>query len=422
MREELLAYLWKTQKFNRSNLKTTSGETLVVVKTGQENAYAGPDFFNAHIQINDTLWVGNVELHVRASDWFSHRHQSDKNYDNVVLHVVWLDDVPVFDISQQPMPTLRLADYAPQNLIEKYTQWLSETNKWILCADEIHRVPKLLRKQFFERLYVERLMEKTALFQSWLALAKNNWEAVFFVALAKGFGLKQNGMAFAQVALSVPWKAILQNTEKVVALEAILMGQAGLLNQPFEQEYFHRIQKTYAYLKHKYNLNPPTEKVNFFRLRPSNFPTVRLAQLAWLLHQKPRLLTRIQEAKTIADWYQVLEAKTSPFWETHYHFNTHSKRRVNRLTKSFKELLLLNTIFPFLFQYYEYIGDKRKTQVLDIVRQLSAEKNVFVTKFKRLGCKVDDALESQACLQLKHSYCEPKRCLQCAFGHKLLNL
>ena len=198
MREELLTYLWKTQKFIRSSLKTTNKDAVVIVKPGQENAHAGPDFFNAHIQIGKTLWVGNVELHVQSSDWFRHNYQTDKNYDNVVLHVVWNNDFPVFDVSQQPIPTLSLKDYAPKNVVEKYKSWLSQNNKWILCADDLHTLPDLVRKQFWERLYVERLMEKTSLFQSWLALTQNNWEAVFFIALSKGFGLKLNGMTFAQ--------------------------------------------------------------------------------------------------------------------------------------------------------------------------------------------------------------------------------
>lgn len=422
MREELLAYLWKTQKFQRGNLKTTSGDNIVIVKPGQENTCAGPDFFNAHIQIDNTLWVGYVELHLRASDWFSHQHQNDKNYDNVILHVVWEDDIPVYDASQQLMPTLLLSTYTSKQLINKYTSWLELTNKWILCADDLHLLPDLLRKQFFERIYVERLMEKTTLFQSWLALTKNNWEAVFFVALAKGFGLKENGMLFAQMALSIPWKAILQNAHNKLALEALFMGQIGLLDQDYDHEFFLKQKKTYAYFKHKYHLTPIAEKVHFFRLRPNNFPTIRLAQLAYLMHEKPRILTLIQEAKTLEDWYKVLDTNTSLFWETHYHFNTPTKKRANRLTKSFKDLLLINTVFPFLFQYYNYAGDQRKANVLDEVRQLSAEKNSVVTSFKKLGCAVNDALESQACLQLKHAYCEPKRCLQCAFGHKLLNL
>lgn len=279
-----------------------------------------------------------------------------------------------------------------------------------------------MRTHFFERVYVERLMEKTTLFQSWLTLTLNNWEAVFFIALAKGFGLKQNGMAFAQMALSVSWTAVLKNTSNEEHLEALLMGQAGLLDKPMENEYFHKLKKAYQYLKHKYGLNPSMEKATFFRLRPTNFPSICLAQLAWLIHQKPRLLMLVQKAKTLDDWYDVLDAKTSSFWDGHYHFDTPSKSRANRLTKSFKQLLLLNTVFPFLFQYYSYLGDLRKTKVMDWVRQLPPEKNIYVTKFNQLGCSIDDALESQACIQLKNNYCTPRRCLKCAFGHKLLNL
>ena len=224
---------------------------------------------------------------------------------------------------------------------------MAQTNKWTLCADELYKLPKLVRKQFWERLYVERLMEKTALFQSWLALTQNNWEAVFFVALAKGFGLKQNGMAFAQMALSIPWKVILKNIHKLETTEALLMGQEGLFDALVENEYFQKQKKSFNYLKHKYNLSTPPETAKFFRLRPTNFPNIRLAQLAWLLHQKPQLLSRIQQAKSINEWYDILEARTATFWESHYHFSSPSTKRTHRLTKSFKQLLLLNTIFPF---------------------------------------------------------------------------
>ena len=223
MREELLAYLWKTQYFSRKSLRTTCGDYILVVKPGEENSNAGPDFFNAHIQLNKTLWVGNVELHLRASDWFNHRHELDTNYDNVILHVVWENDIPIFDVSQQPMPTLCLSEYVPNDVFKKYERWIRQDKKWISCADKIHTIPEFLQRQFWERLYVERLMEKTALFEQWLSLSKNNWESVFFVALAKGFGLKQNGLAFARMALTIPWKAVLNNNLNTEELEALFL-------------------------------------------------------------------------------------------------------------------------------------------------------------------------------------------------------
>mgnify|MGYP001069400920 FL=1 len=421
VREKLLAYIWKTQNFCRSPLLTTDGRKLLVVKPGHENPLAGPDFFEAHIQIDSTLWVGHVEIHVRASDWFNHQHQQDKAYDNVVLHVVWDDDVPVYDVSQQPMPTLSLADFASKDVIQKHEKWTTQKGKWILCADEFHDVSKVVLHQFWDRLYVERLMEKTSLFQSWLSLSKNNWEAAFFVALAKGFGLQFNGMLFAQMALSIPWNVVMRSTE-LITLEALFMGQAFLLDEPSSSKFFNMLKNEYTYLQHKYKLNPIPEKVKFFRLRPPNFPTIRLSQLAGLLHKQPRIFNRVLEANSLEDFYTILDAKTSIFWETHYNFNTPSKQRTHRLTKSFKQLLMLNTIFPFLFHYYNYLGSSKKDKVLDWARQLPPEKNNYTSGFAQLGCEVQDALESQACIQLKTTYCTPKRCLQCVIGHQLLNL
>lgn len=422
MREELLAYLWKTQYFSRKLLKTTAGDDLVVVKPGQENPNAGPDFFNAHIQLNKTLWVGNVELHLHASDWFNHRHETDTNYDNVILHVVWNNDVPVFDVSQQPMPTLCLSKYVPSSILVKYEHWIRQDIKWISCADKIHTVPEFIQRQFWERLYVERLMEKTALFQHWLSMTKNNWEAVFFVALAKGFGLKQNGLAFANMALTIPWKAILNTASNTEALEALFFGQSNLLQKKVDHTYFAQQQKTYLYLQRKYQLKPISENLNFFRLRPPNFPTIRLSQLAWLTSKQPRLLSHIQAAENVNTLYELMQSKTTSFWESHYQFNTAAKQQQRKLTKAFIQLLLLNTVFPFLFHYYKYTGDGRVDQILDWVRQLPPEKNSYSLKFKELGCTIKDALESQASIQLKTNYCNPRRCLSCSFGHKLLNL
>ena len=422
MREELLAYLWKTQYFSRKSLRTTCGDNILVVKPGEENSNAGPDFFNAHIQINKTLWVGNVELHVRASDWFNHRHELDTNYDNVILHVVWENDIPIFNISQQPMPTLCLSEYVPNDVFKKYDRWISQDKKWISCADKIHTIPEFLQRQFWERLYVERLMDKTALFEQWLSLSKNNWETVFFVALAKGFGLKQNGLAFAHMALTIPWKAVLNNTLNAEEIEALFFGQSNLFDKTVDDAYFEKQQKTYLYLRHKYKLNPIAESLKFFRLRPANFPTIRLSQLAWLTAETPRLLSHIQAAKSLDELYVLMQSKTTLFWETHYQFHTPAKKQQRKLTKSFIQLLLLNTVFPFLFQYYKYTADKRVDQILDWVHQLPAEKNNYSMNFKQLGCKIEDALESQASIQLKTNYCNQRRCLSCTFGHRLLNL
>ena len=315
-----------------------------------------------------------------------------------------------------------LSEYVPKSILKKYEHWISQDKKWISCADKIHAVSEFHQRQFWERLYVERLMEKTALFQHWLSLTKNNCEEVFFVALAKGFGLKQNGLAFANMALATPWKAVLNCASNTELLEALFFGQSNLFQKSVDHTYFEKQQKRYQYLQHKYQLMPISENLKFFRLRPENFPTIRLSQLAWLTSKQPRLLSHIQSSKNINTLYALLQAKTTSFWESHYQFNTPAKQRQRKLTKSFMQLLLLNTVFPFLFHYYKYTGDRRVDQIVDWVRQLPPEKNNYSLKFKALGCIIEDALESQACIQLKTNYCNPRRCLSCSFGHELLNL
>ena len=224
------------------------------------------------------------------------------------------------------------------------------------------------------------------------------------------------------MALTIPWKAILNTASNTEALEALFFGQSNLLQKKVDHTYFAQQQKTYLYLQRKYQLKPISENLNFFRLRPPNFPTIRLSQLAWLTSKQPRLLSHIQVAENVNTLYELMQSKTTSFWESHYQFNTPAKQQQRKLTKAFIQLLLLNTVFPFLFHYYKYTGDGRVDQILDWVRQLPPEKNSYSLKFKELGCTIKDALESQASIQLKTNYCNPRRCLSCSFGHKLLNL
>ena len=240
--------------------------------------------------------------------------------------------------------------------------------------------------------------------------------------MAKGFGLKQNGLAFANMALATPWKAVLNSAVNTEELEALLFGQSNLLQKPVGHTYFAQQQKTYLYLQHKYQLKPITESLTFFRLRPANFPTIRLAQLAWLTSKQPRLLSHIQAAKSLDSLYALLQAKTTSFWESHYQFHTPAKQQQRKLTKSFIQLLLLNTVFPFLFQYYKYTGDGRVDQILDWVRQLPPEKNNYSLKFKELGCSIADALEKSGVYSAENQLFHSAQMLVVFLGHKLLNL
>jgi hypothetical protein len=224
------------------------------------------------------------------------------------------------------------------------------------------------------------------------------------------------------MALATPWKAVLNCASNTELLEALFFGQSNLFQKSVDHTYFEKQQKRYQYLQHKYQLMPISENLKFFRLRPENFPTIRMSQLAWLTSKQPRLLSHIQSSKNIDTLYALIQAKTTSFWESHYQFNTPAKQRQRKLTKSFMQLLLLNTVFPFLFHYYRYTGDRRVDQIVDWLRQLPPEKNNYSLKFKALGCIIEDALQSQACIQLKTNYCNPRRCLSCSFGHELLNL
>ncbi|MGB0198505.1 MAG: DUF2851 family protein [Flavobacteriaceae bacterium] len=418
MNEHILAYLWQHPQWWLPSMNTVSGSSLKILKSGLLNTDSGPDFLHAQIQIDDLVWVGHVELHVSSSDWYAHQHESDTAYDNVVLHVVWEYDVPVFDPDERPIPTLELRRFVPPDFMDRYHAFMETPHKWIPCEAHLSDFKITTQRLFFDRLFVERLADKTAVFQHWLDQSKNDWEAVLFVALAKGFGLALNGASFAQTALSVPFNVVRHIRGDSPTLEALLMGQAGILNMEQEDVYYELLSDKYLFLKRKHKLKVSTPPARFFRSRPSNFPTIRLSQLAQLYESTPKLFDRLIQTSSLQDLYKLLDVGVSDYWRTHFVFGKPTKPRPKKLNSSFKSLLVINTIIPFLFCYYKAYGLSNTDLLMDWACELKAEQNSVVKKFKTLGLHIQSALDSQAVLQLKNHYCQPKKCLQCAFGHE----
>ncbi|RZS93079.1 DUF2851 family protein [Aquimarina brevivitae] len=421
MKEDFLHHIWKYKKYNGLNLATVNGASIAVLDSGTHNeSNGGPDFFNALLCIDDQKWAGNVEIHVKSSDWYLHNHQNDDLYNNVILHVVWEDDVEVYNKDNSPIPTLRIKDFVDTNFFANY-QKLSNSKNSLNCQGQLQDIPGIIQNNWLERLYFERLEKKATEIEQVLKSTKNDWEAVLFHMLCRSFGLNTNGEAFYSLAQSIDFSVLRKCTDQQQRLEALLLGQAGLLEDSLDHEYANTLQEEYHYLKTKFSLdNTKVLPVNFFRLRPSNFPTVRLVQLAALYATKPSLFSAVTKAKSLLELMNLLDVKPNSFWETHYSLTKTSKKKSKRLSKSFKELLIINTLLPIRFAYQKYTNEAAEDKAVALITSLSAEDNAIVKRFKKEKITIKNAMESQAVIQLFTKYCSNNRCLQCGFGNYLL--
>ena len=421
MNEDFLHYVWKYQLFSIKNLKTTKKEELVILKHGTHNFNSGPDFLNAQLKIDNQLWVGNVEIHLKSSDWYAHNHETDKNYDAVILHVVWEDDVTVFMNNNIALPVLVLKDFVFKSALNNYRNLFSKEQRWIPCEKEINSINVFVLDNWKERLFFERLERKSNEMNTLLIDNKNDFEAVLFQLLAKNFGLKVNGEAFLNLANSIDFSTVRKVRFNETQLTALLFGQAGFLEEEIEEEYYLQLKMEYKYLKHKYNLHTITnEQFSFFRMRPPNFPTIRIAQLVSLYHVHQNLFSKMMKIETLKGFYELFEVDVNPFWKTHYTFDKTSKISPKKITKTFVDLLLINTIIPLKFLYQKNRGEVNENEFLEIYQKIKPERNSIISKFNEIGMKTKNGYETQALLELKNNYCAKKLCLKCAVGLKLL--
>lgn len=421
MQEELLHYIWKYRKFDFSRAKTTAGEELVILDPGIHNQNSGPDFFNARLKIGGQIWAGNVEVHIKASDWYFHGHETDKNYDNVVLHVVWEEDVDVFRRNNSAIPALALKSFVSPAILSNYKSLISG-EKWINCENDFAGFSDFEISHWLERIFFERLEEKSVRISEMLRKTGNDWEAVLFRLLARNFGLNVNGDAFESLAENTPFKLVQKLKNDLPGLEALFLGQAGFLAKKQESAYFEKLLEKYQFLKHKYQLHregviPP----KYFRLRPDNFPNIRLAQLAAVYHKNSNLFAEVISAANAEEFFSLLDIQVSDYWESHYTFGKEHQPRSKNLSRNFKDLILINSIIPLKFAYAKFIGKEIEEELLEMMQSLQPERNSVIEKFESLKSEsVRNALDSQALLQLKKNYCEKNLCLQCALGNRLL--
>lgn len=422
MRENFLHYIWKYKKFDILNLLSTENQSIVLISVGRHNHNSGPDFFNAKLRIDQQLWAGNVEIHVKSSDWYAHHHEQDQAYDNVILHVVYDHDAVIFRKDNSTIPTLELKHYINTDVLANYRNLFSEKTKWINCENEFPYTEDFILNHWLERLYFERLERKSKTIEDLLKSSKNNWEEVLFKLLAKNFGLKVNGDAFYSLANATDFSVIRKSQSSLVALEALLFGQAGLLTKDIEDAYHKQLKEEYRFLKQKFQLsNTYVLPVQFFRLRPPNFPSIRLSQLASLYNKNHNLFSKMLACNTVEDFYTLFTIATSQYWKSHYTFQKTSKPIEKIVTKSFIDLLLINTIIPLKFSYARLKGETVGDELIALVRSIASEKNSIVKGFNSFKNVSKSAMESQALVQLKTEYCNKHQCLKCAIGNSLLN-
>lgn len=421
MNEDFLYYLWQYQLFFKSVIKTTNQQQITILKTGTHNKNSGPDFLNAHVKIDSETWFGNVEMHIKSSDWYVHNHEVDSNYDAVILHVVWEHDMNVFTKNNQVLPTLELKNFVDKELIYKYNNFLHDSKRWIPCENQLETVEPFLITNWLERLYFERLESKSLIIKDILQQTNFDFEAVLFVLLAKNFGLKVNGDAFLKLATSMDFSVVKKVRFDEQQLAALFFGQAGFLEDDLQEQYHIQLKKEYDYLRHKYHLQSIYKNhFQFFRMRPPNFPTIRIAQLVSLYHQHQNLFSKVMELEKKEDFYSLFSVEVQEFWKTHFTFETISKKSSKKITKSFVDLLLINTIIPLKFVYLQEKSGFDEEAILKLITQITSEKNSIIEAFSKLKISPKNALESQALLTLKNNYCTKKRCLHCAIGNRLL--
>jgi hypothetical protein len=421
MKESILHYVWQNKLFTAHNLFTTDGESVEIIDVGKYNTDAGPDFFNAKVKIADTIWAGNIEIHTYSTDWIKHNHHSDKAYDSVILHVVQQADGDVFRIDGDKIPQLKLV--YPKQIETNYEQLISD-QKWIPCADKISLVPEIFIQSWKNALLTERLEQKIHAIELLLADNNQHWEEAFYIILARNFGFGTNSQAFECLAKSLPISVLGKHKDNLFQLEALLFGTAGLLEDETIDEYALKLKQEYNFLRSKFALNPiAASQWKLLRLRPDNFPHIRIAQFAALIHSSCKLFSKIVENPDVDFIRSLFLCEPSSYWKTHFLFATESTTRTKKLGKSSVNGILINTVVPFLFYYAsQKRNDDLKDLAIQMLEKIPSERNSIITAWQTIGIKSESAYDSQALLQLKKQYCDEKKCLRCRIGHKVLTL
>ncbi len=419
MFEEFLHFIWKHKLYAQQSLLTHQGQSVEVIHPGDINSNAGPDFFNAKIKIDGTLWAGNVEVHVKASNWLDHQHQNDKAYDNVILHVVEEVDSDTFTTQGQVIPILKLP-YSSL-VFQEYLD-LKNNKDWLSCGSKLNLVNPFEFNMWLDRMLVERLEYKMQDIIRILEQTNNNWDETFYRLLFRSFGFGVNGVPFELLAQSIPLKILLKYADNIQLIEALLLGQSGFLNQDLKGDYAQKLLSDYLFLKQKHQLEAVHNYLwKFLRLRPGNFPTIRIAQLSALLVKLKGVFGKILNENDLNILEDKLDASVSVYWKTHYTFKKESKSSEKCLGRRSKQLLIINTIVPYLFAFGKQNGQEAYAEkAIEWLRKIKAEQNNLLNKWKEYEIVAKNAADSQALIYLSNYYCKQQKCLHCRIGHNVL--
>jgi hypothetical protein len=422
MQESFLHYIWQFQYFERSELRTTTNEPIQVFHPGYRNSNSGPDFSQARIKIGHIEWIGNVEIHIYSSGWTEHNHHADRAYDNVILHVVWDEDQLILRNDRSPLPTLKLNGRVSEKLLLRYKKLLADKSP-IHCASVISTINPIKILSMKERALLTRLEIRNETIKDMLRLNRGDWEETCYQLLARNFGFRVNAEPFTQLVRNLPYRFIRKHSDKLTQIEALLFGQAGLLEKEHVDQYYNLLKREYRLMVAKFAL--AEAKLNafqwkFLRLRPANFPTIRIAQFAALLCKEKQLFTRLINAENYNSLVEILEVEQSDYWKHHYLFTKFIKTPIAPLGKMSIDNIIINTAVPMMVAYAKSRGDEGALQKsVSILQSVDPEENSIVKMWSAIGVDLSSAFDTQASLELYHSFCSKKRCLECVIGSSL---
>ena len=419
--ETLLHYVWKYKLYPAGELRTEGGVPFEIIDSGIHNPNAGPDFFNAKIKMEDKIWVGNVEIHTASTDWYKHHHERDKAYNSVILHVAEkIDAAVILDMTGRMIPQWKIK--VPDRIRDNFRFLLSDETA-IPCIDKVGEIPEVYLSDWKNALLIERLEQRTNVLFKLLEELNDDWNEAFYITLSRNFGFGINNDAFERLAKSLPLKVIRKHQNSITQTEALFLGQAGLLEDNcLDDEYYLELQKEYGFLQKKYKLKKLDSHIfKSLRIRPNNFPHIKIVQLAGIIRKKQGLFSNILNVHDMKQLCALFISETAEYWLTHYHFGKVSVKRKKNLGLSAIQLLIINTVVPVFFAYSKKKNVETYTEIaIRLLESLKPESNSIITLFERAGIQIHNACDSQALIQLKRAYCEQKKCIYCRIGHQLL--
>jgi hypothetical protein len=424
MKEDFLHFVWKEQLFDAAVLKTEDGQLVQIIDKGQYNHNAGPDFFNCQIQFDNIIWAGNIEIHIKSSDWYKHNHQDDHSYDNVILHVVLVHDMNVHRKDRSIIPTITLQNRFYQESLSRYQRFFQSNSMVYPCRPYLEKMEETIIRKMLSSCLTDRLESKNKIILEQLTQTKNNWDESFYHLLAKSFGFKVNAVPLQLLAESIPLTIIERESNELFKIESLLFGVGGLLQTTIDDPYVIKLKKEFEHQQNKYKLQSLHPAIwKFGKLRPPNFPTIRIAQFAMLLYRQKRIFKRCLNASTLESLQLIFSVEASEFWTTHFHFEKSSNANSKLLGIESINNIIINVVIPFCYAYGKYIGSKTLLdKSIEWLNQIKPEKNKYTEIWEQSNYKFSNAGETQGLIELNNMYCVKNKCIHCKIGSSVMKM